>query len=156
MVFSTCEGAGTCSPSLANRSYRMPRIAGHAANQAIAGWTLSYRCVTLKSAMRNISQDLRFGLRLFLSSPGFTVVAVLTLALAIATNTTVFSWIDTVLLHPYPGSSDSRQLAVLEMIIAGAPNGANQTSYLDYRDYRRNLKSLSGLAVPREDVFSLG
>jgi predicted permease len=106
--------------------------------------------------MRTIWQDLQFGLRLFLRSPGFTAVAVLTLALGIAANITVFSWIDGLLLRPFPGARDSHQLAVLEVSQSGAPNGANQTSYLDYRDYRANLKSLAGLAVHREEVFSLG
>ena len=101
-------------------------------------------------------QDLRFGLRLLWNSPGFTAVAVLTLALGIAANTTVFGWIDRLLVRPFGGAADSRQLAVLEMVTAGAPNGANQMSYPDYRDYRANLQSISGLALHREDVFSLG
>jgi len=106
--------------------------------------------------MRNLWKDLAFALRLLQSSPGFAAVAVLTLALGIAANTTVFSWIDELLLRPFPGSTDSQQLAVLEMVTAGAPNGANQTSYLDYLDYRDHLKSISGLALHREDVFTLG
>ena len=60
------------------------------------------------------------------------------------------------LWHPFGGATDTRQLAVLEMVTAEAPNGANQMSYLDYRDYQSNLKSISGLALHREDVFSLG
>jgi len=106
--------------------------------------------------MRNLWKDLSFAFRLLQSSPGFTVVAVLTLALGIGANATVFSWIDELLLRPFPGSTDSQQLAVLEMVTAGAPNGANQTSYLDYLDYRDHLKSISGLALHREDVFTLG
>ena len=106
--------------------------------------------------MRTFWQDLSFGLRLLQRSPGFAAVAVLTLALGIAANTTVFSWIEDLLLRPFPGSSQSQQLAVLEMVTAGAPNGANQTSYLDYLDYHKNLKSISGLALHREDVFTLG
>ena len=106
--------------------------------------------------MRNLWKDLTFALRLLQSSPGFAVVAVLTLALGIAANTTVFSWMDELLFRPFPGSSEGQQLAVLEMVTAGAPNGANQTSYLDYLDYRDHLKSISGLALHREDVFTLG
>jgi predicted permease len=106
--------------------------------------------------MRTLYQDLRFGLRIMNGHPWFTIVAVLTLALGIAANATVFSWVDGLLLHPFPGASDSSQLAVFEMITADAPNGAIQVSYLDYRDYRDNLKSISGLAVHREDVFNLG
>lgn len=106
--------------------------------------------------MRTLLHDLRFGLRIFLASPALSIVAVLTLALGISANTTVFSWIDGLLLHPYPGARDSRGLAVLEMSADGAPNGANQTSWLDYLDYRSGLGSLSGLALHREEVFSLG
>jgi predicted permease len=106
--------------------------------------------------MRTLWKDLTFGLRFLRSSPGFTAVAILTLALGIAANTSVFSWIDELLLRPFPGSSQSQQLAVLEMITAGAPIGANQISYLDYLDYRDHLQSISGLALHREDVFALG
>src|SRR5260370_1334567 len=105
--------------------------------------------------MWTLVQDVRFGLRVLRTSPGLTVVAVLTLALGIAANTTVSSWVDGLLLHPFPGSSDSDRLAVLEMITQ-APNGGNQISYLDYRDYRKTLTTISGLALHREDVFSLG
>ena len=106
--------------------------------------------------MRTLLQDLRFGLRLLGRSPGFTAVAIFTLALGIAANTTVFSWIDKLLLRPFPGASNQGRLAVLESITQGAPNGANQISYIDYLDYRHNLHSISGLALHREDVFTLG
>lgn len=60
-------------------------------------------------------QDLRFGLRSFLSSPGFTVVTVLTLGLGIAFNITVFGWVNGLLLRPFPGAQNQERLAVLEM-----------------------------------------
>ncbi len=97
-----------------------------------------------------------FALRLLRANPGFTTVAVLTLALGIAANTTVFSWINELLLRPFPGSTQSQQLAILDVISADAPAGADQISYLEYLNYRDHLKSISGMAVHREDVFSLG
>ena len=57
--------------------------------------------------MRNLFQDVRFGLRVLSGSPAFSVVAALTLGLGIACTTTVFSWIDSVMLHPFPGTSRS-------------------------------------------------
>ena len=54
------------------------------------------------SPLQTLWQDLRFSLKLFASNPKFTAVAVLNLALGIAVASTVFSWIDNVLLRPYP------------------------------------------------------
>jgi hypothetical protein len=59
-------------------------------------------------------QDIRFALKVSASNPKFTVVAVLTLAIGIAVNSTVFSWIDGILLHPYAGVKDTRGLALIE------------------------------------------
>src|SRR5262245_15609674 len=101
-------------------------------------------------------RDLHFALRSFLKAPGFTAVAILTLALGIAANTTVFSWVDSLLLRPFPGATDGGRLAIMQAVTKGAPNGANQLSYPDYRDYSTNLKSLSGLAAHHEEVFSVG
>ena len=106
--------------------------------------------------MRHLLQDVRFGLRVLSGSPGFAAVAVLTLGLGIASTTTVFSWIDSVLLHPYPGTSRSDELASLEMINASAPNGGASISWLDYRDYRDRLQGLSGLVIRRQCAFTLG
>jgi predicted permease len=84
-------------------------------------------------------------MRVLWGSPGFTAVAVVTLALGIAVNTTVFSWIDAVLLRPLPGVGDSSRLAAFETV---QPDGEGRnTSFADYRDYRDNLKLVSGLAL---------
>jgi predicted permease len=87
-------------------------------------------------------------------SPGFTLVAVLTLAVGIASNTAVFSWIEMVLLKPLPGVADSSRLVSFE---TKTPNGEFiPTSYPDYRDYRDHLTLVSGLAISTPDPFSVG
>ena len=96
-------------------------------------------------------QDFRFGLKILKNNPGFTAVAVLTLALGIAINSTVFSWIDAVLLHPLPGVHHVQDLALIETT---TPNGSN--SYLDYRDYRDNLQQVSAVAIGRFTPLSVG
>src|ERR1035438_5199783 len=117
------------------------------------------RCIRIalwNDAMRNLLRDTRFGFRLLTGSPAFASVAILTLGLGIACTTTVFTCIDSLLLHPYPGTTRSSELAWLEMITPNAPYGGTAVSWPDYRDYRDGLKTLSGLAVRRQCAFSLG
>lgn len=99
-------------------------------------------------------QDLRFGARMLRKNPGFTGVAVLTLALGIAVNSAVFSWIQAVLLRPLPGVADSSTLVAFETV---APDGGFiLNSYPDYRDYRERLTSIAGLAVAAPVPVSVG
>ena len=103
----------------------------------------------------DLRQDLRFSLRVFVSSPKFSLTAVFTLALGIAINSTVFSWIDSLLLHPYPGVHDTSGLALIEtQTLSGEHLVA--TSYVDYRDYRDNLKLVSAVAIGRFTPVSMG
>jgi len=87
-------------------------------------------------------------------NPAFTAVAVITLALGVGASTTVFSWIEGVLLRPLPGVEKPEQLAGFENF---ASNGQYvMLSYPDYRDYRDHLKLLAGLAVTQLTPLSLG
>ena len=81
-------------------------------------------------------------------------MAILTLAIGIAANTTVFSWIDAVLLRPIPAASNPAQLAAFETLTPDRE--FITTSYADYRDYRDHLTLLSGLALAQPRAFSIG
>ncbi len=102
-----------------------------------------------------LAGDVRFGFRSLRGSPWFAALAVLTLGLGIAVNATVFSWIDGVLLHPFPGVGDPQGLALIETVTPTGEFLVN-TSYLDYRDYRDNLKLVSGVALGRFTPLSVG
>lgn len=105
--------------------------------------------------MHAVLSDLRHAFRILRNHPGFAVVAVLTLALGISVNTTVFSWIDNMLLRPFPGIQDPQTLALAELRNADGSyrNGMSFTDYLDYRDHN---KLLAGLAVARFTPLSIG
>ena len=84
--------------------------------------------------MGSLAQDLSFAVRTLRKNRGFTAVAVLTLALGIGGNATVFSWIRAVLLNPLPGVEHSEQMISVETVM---PSGEYHTSsYPDYRDFR--------------------
>ena len=104
--------------------------------------------------MWTLARDLRFGLRMFLKSPGFTLVAVLALAVGIAASTTVFSWIDTVLVRPIPGVANGHELLSLESL---TPNGEFMTSLIPITsDYRDHLNLLAGVAMAKPNPLSIG
>jgi len=104
--------------------------------------------------MTSVLQDIRYSLRMMGRNRAFTIVAVATLAVGLATATTVFSWIDAVMLRPLPGVAEPERLVSVETL---TPNGASiPNSYPDYRDFRDHLRLLSGIAVSRPVAFSVG
>jgi predicted permease len=91
--------------------------------------------------MESLLKDLRYALRMLRKNPGFTVAALITLALGIAANTTIFSWINATLLNPIPGVSRPSEMVAVEMGRAGS------FSYPDFLDLRDRGKSFAGLTA---------
>jgi len=104
--------------------------------------------------IQDAARDLRFGCRSMMRNPGVTMVTVLTLAVGIAAITTVFTWIDAVMLQPLSGVANPSRLVSVESVAA---DGTWVTSsYPDYIDFRDHLKLLDGIAVTRPAAFSVG
>lgn len=95
---------------------------------------------------------MRFAIRQLRKSPGFTFVAVLTLALGIGANTAMFSVVHAVLLRPLPYPNPARIVALHESA-PGQPSIA--LSFPDYLDWRRDATSFQDLALSRFDGDSL-
>ena len=101
--------------------------------------------------MRNLLQDVRFGLRVLSGSPAFASLAILTLGLGIACTTTVFSWVDGVLLHPYAGAG--RKIGLHGHTIPAETDSAErQSGNARYVDTKR---SRCGQAIGH-DAFAAG
>src|SRR5437867_6816641 len=87
--------------------------------------------------MRTLLQDLRFGFRMLRRSPGFTVLALLCLTLGIGSNAAVFSWIEGILIRPYPLVSHQDRMFALVGTTRGV-EGHNGLSYPDFVDFEKN------------------
>ena len=100
--------------------------------------------------------DLRYALRMLLKSPGFTFVAVLTLALGIGANTAIFSVVNAVLLKPLPFPAPQQLLAVgMTITNDGSPRDElGSLSYPDYFDFRKENRTLASLAIYRNETVA--
>lgn len=99
-------------------------------------------------------QDLRFGARMLLKNPGFSLVVMLTLGLGIGVNTALFTVFNALVLKPLP-LEDVDSLVVFQ----GAPQPGQQGrrfSYPDYQDYAARTQTLAGLALISETGATLG
>ncbi|PYJ05991.1 MAG: permease [Verrucomicrobia bacterium] len=98
--------------------------------------------------------DLRFAFRQLVKNPGFTAVAVLTLALGIGANTTAFSWIQTVLLRSVPGVAESDRLVVIApRHVSG--NLIDTMSYPDLKDLAAHQELFAGVVASQYAPVSL-
>lgn len=105
-------------------------------------------------SLETLLQDIRYALRMLRKSPGFTTVAVLTLAIGIGANTAIFSLVNAVLLRPLPGIADPNRIVSLFRMQANDP--LDVMGYPDYRDYRDRDNSFSGMAAHSATWMDLG
>jgi macrolide transport system ATP-binding/permease protein len=102
----------------------------------------------------DLRQDLRYGARMLMKSPNVTLIIVLTLALGIGANTTIFSLLDAVFLRPLPGVAEAERIVNIGRAYDGQGLGA--VSYPNYRDYRDQNSTFAGIAAESEQQFHLG
>src|SRR5262245_28429709 len=94
--------------------------------------------------MRTFWQDLRYGLRVFIKKPGFSVVAVFTLALGIGANSAIFSVVNGVLLRPLPLEDPDRLIKIWETFL---PGGQGTASVPNLKDWREQNTVFNGIAA---------
>jgi predicted permease len=104
--------------------------------------------------LRDVLRDLLFALRQLRKNPGFSLLAVGTLALGIAANITIFSWIDSTLLDPIPGVAHTSDMITI-MHGERSEHPTPPFSYLDYADLRASSHSFAGLLAYHDDYVSI-
>ena len=100
--------------------------------------------------MTGLLHDLRYAARALVKAPGFTVVALLTIAVGTGANATVFSFVNALLLRQAPGVADARSLvAIYTSDFSSGPYG--DTSYPDYQSIQQSTPALIGLAAHADE-----
>ncbi|MFL6568711.1 MAG: ABC transporter permease [Chthoniobacterales bacterium] len=103
--------------------------------------------------MEKLLQDFRFGFRQLIKKPGFAALAIISMALGIGANTSIFSLVDTVLLRPLAVKNSSELVELYGTTNKGADFSLQ--SHLNYKDYRDRNTVFSGLFLYRVVVSSL-
>ena len=104
--------------------------------------------------IETLIQDLRYGARTLMKNPGFTLIAVFTLALGIGANTAIFSVVNAVLLRPLQYSDPDRLVQVWQNFLQ---LGANQVTvsapeFLDYKDQNRVFERMAAIRPPSVSI----
>src|SRR6266705_4290874 len=97
--------------------------------------------------MQTFLQDLRFGFRILRRSPGFSILAILCLTLGICVNAAALSWIEGILIRPYPLVAHQDRMVAL----SGTTRGAERSglSYPDFRDFEKNSALFEAFMVDK-------
>ena len=108
--------------------------------------------------MEMLWQDIKYGARMLAKNPGFTAVAVLSLALGIGVNTSIFSVVNAILFKPLPVPESERMASVFSTNDAESPNNLIREAplaYPDYADFRDQTDVFEGLFAYDLDGFAL-
>ena len=102
--------------------------------------------------MGTLLQDIRYAIRMLAKNPGFTIIAVLTLALGIGANTAIFSVVNGVMLNPLPYPQPTRVVSMYRKVF-----GFDQASvpYLSFQDWQQQNRTIESMAAYREDNYNL-
>src|SRR5579864_1214419 len=93
--------------------------------------------------MNGLLQDIRYALRQLRKSPGFTAIAVLTLALGIGATTAIYSVVYGVLLRPLPYADPGRLVSIFEITNQGTRNRLADPNFDDFRDQSHSFESMA-------------
>jgi putative ABC transport system permease protein len=101
--------------------------------------------------------DIRYALRQLIKHPGFTLIAILTLALGIGANTAIFSVVNAVLLKPLPFPAPDELVAMgnVDLSEAASPPRLYSLSFPDFADFREQNRSFASMAVYRDRAVAL-
>src|SRR5215469_11862657 len=101
-------------------------------------------------------QDLRYAVRMLIKTPGFSIVAIMTLALGIGANTAVFSLVSTVLLRPLPFPQPDRLVLVWDDVSAlGGPYSLTEPTPADYAAWKEQSRSFTDMAAMTPAMYNL-
>jgi len=98
--------------------------------------------------MQTLLQDLRFGFRMLRRSPGFSILAILCLTLGIGTTAAVFSWIEGILVRPYPLVAHQDRMFALNATTRGV-QGYTGISYPDFLDFEKNSTLFESFVIDK-------
>src|SRR5262249_9810050 len=107
--------------------------------------------------MSTFTQDVKYALRIIVKSPGYAAITILTLALGIGANTTIFSWINASLLNPIPGVANPSDVVTLSLSTeATRPFHFTYPDLEAMRDGQQSFTGLTGLAVTPMSLLGAG
>jgi hypothetical protein len=104
--------------------------------------------------MQTLWQDLRYGARMLVQKPGFTLIAVITLGLGIGANTAIFSVVNSVLLRPLPFKEPDRVVMVWERRANSGETNIPISGH-EFVGWREQSRAFEGMALIRGDGFNL-